>query len=220
MEKIFYSINEACEVTGLPEPVDGVVTINKSTETTAADQAALNGLTSLVVATQGSAASPALYAAAGNAVTVPCPVKVTAGGTTCIGKAGTGTLIFSNDISFDPRNKELGLCGDVRLNGGSSLGANGAISTLGTGDNADSTVVTFGCVFMKAAVTTCQTRGKTTFRFAADNVFGTEGTPLFVLGRTSKSISRSCGRRSGTEAGARSTTWNRMSTMHQTCPNI
>ena len=172
-------------IAGLPEPVDGVVTINKSTETTAADQAALNGLTSLVVAIQGSAASPALYAAAGNAVTVPCPVKVTAGGTTYIGKAGTGTLIFSNDISFDPRNKELGLCGDVRLNGGSSLGANGAISTLGTGDNADSTVVTFGCVFMKAAVTTYQTRGKTTFRFAADNVFGTEGTPLFVLGRTS-----------------------------------
>ena len=172
-------------IAGLPEPVDGVVTIDASTEVTAADQAVLNGLTSLVIAIQGKAAAPALYAAADNVVTIPCPVKITTGNTTYVGKADTGTLVFENDISFDPGNKELGLCGDVRLNGGSSLGANGAISTLGTGDNADSTVVTFGRVFTKAAVTAYQTRGKTTFRFATDNVFGTKGSPLFILGRTS-----------------------------------
>lgn len=167
----------------LPEPVDGVVTISDSTELSASDQATLNGLISLEISVVGKAAAPALYVVSGDTVTVPCPVKITTGATTFIGKADTGTLIFTNDLSFDPANKELDFCGDVRLNSGAGLGASGSISTLGTGDNSPNTVVTFGSVLQSAAVTTYQTRGKTTFRFDADNVFGVEGTPLFILGR-------------------------------------
>ena len=172
-------------IAALPEPVDGVVTISTSTEISASDQATLDGLSLLKITIVGSSAEPVLYTAVGETVTIPCPVLIMSDNTASIGKKNTGTLIFTNDLSFDPKGKAVDLFGDVRFNSGSGFGANGGVSTVGTGEASASTVVTFGSVLQSTAVTTFQTRGNTTFKFDADNVFGAEGKPFFVLGRNS-----------------------------------
>ncbi len=166
----------------LPEPVDGVVTISSPTELSASDQATLNELTEIRVTLQGSSSAPTIFAKSGETVTIPCPIDFSYNGTTYVGKQG-GTLIFASTVTH-PAGKTLDVFGDVRLTDGSSFGA---AFLLETGDNNVNTIASLDTVFPTGtAAASFQTRGKTSFKFGADNVFANFGTaPFFVLGKNS-----------------------------------
>lgn len=168
----------------LPEPVDGVVTISSPMELSASDQETLNELTKIKVTLQGSSSAPTLFAKSGETVTIPCPIDFSYNGTTYVGKQG-GTLIFASTVTH-PAGKTLDVFGDVRLTDGSSFGA---AFLLETGDNNVNTIASLDTVFPTGtAAASFQTRGKTSFKFGADNVFANFGTaPFFVLGKNSAS---------------------------------
>ena len=166
----------------LPDPVDGVVTISKSTELSASDQATLNALKEIKVTIAGTSSDQAIYVKSGETVTIPCPIDFTYNNTVYVGKKG-GTLIFASTVTH-PAGKTIDVFGDVRLVAGSSFGA---AFLLETGESDLSTIVSLDTVFPSGtASANFQTRGKTSFKFGADNVFENFSTaPLLVFGKNS-----------------------------------
>ncbi len=154
--------------------------ITTNRELTEADQAEINTLESITIT-----AGKRLYVAAGNTVTIRCPINST--GNYILGTNDTGTLIIANAINSSvSKNTDLPCCGAVTFAEGASIG--NAYLNIATGDNSPSSIVTFNTVFPTGGgPARFQTRGNTSFAFGKANVFANSSatTPNVIIGRAS-----------------------------------
>ena len=157
---------------------DGVASVTAECELSADDQTTLDGLTSISIA-----AGIRLYAKSGDTVTIPCPIN--GAGVYSLGKTGTGTLIIAGALNASvSRASDISFYGAVTFADGASIES--SLLSIATGDNSESSIVTFNNVFPSGGCPAkMQTRAKTAFAFNRDNVFAnsTATTPNVVIGR-------------------------------------
>ena len=170
----------ACAATLSLDALAATWNITDNRELTEADQAELNTLESITIT-----AGKRLCVAAGNTVTIPCPINST--GAYTLGTNNAGRLIIANAINASvTKNTDLPCCGAVTFAEGSSIGS--SYLNIATGDNSPSSIVTFDTVFPSGGgPARFQTRGYTAFAFGKANVFANSSasTPNVNIGRAS-----------------------------------
>ena len=147
--------------------------ITADRELTEADQAEINTIESITIS-----GGTCLSVAAGNTVTIPCPIVST--GAPKLGSPNTGTLVIAGALNAVG---EVSFYGAVEFADGATIGS--SVTSLATGDNSPSSIVTFSTVFPSGGgPAKFQTRGNTAFAFGRANVFA-NSSPTVVIGRGS-----------------------------------
>ena len=173
----FFSVLSVCVVALSFDALAATWNITDNRELTEADQAELNTIESITIS-----GGTCLSVAAGNTVTISCPISST--GAPVLGKSNTGTLIIANAINSSvTKNTDLPCYGAVTFAEGASIG--NAHLNIATGDNSPSSIVTFNTVFPTGGgPARFQTRGNTSFTFGRANVFANT-SPTAIIGRGS-----------------------------------